>query len=142
MFIFYSSLAFAQNSFTQQDRERMIRMEIKNDEANKTLQLQIDLVNKRIEGLDKKSDATDKRIDTLSTEISKINDRLFAFFAILLSVLMGVLGVVFWDKRTLLKSIENKQRELEDLIYKHKRIFEEIATGKPLTPELLNQFRL
>lgn len=73
---------FAQNNFMQTDRERMIRIK----ESFKILQIQIDGLDKRMDGL----------ANLLKTKllISKVSDRMNTLFALLILMMTGLIGFI------------------------------------------------
>jgi predicted PurR-regulated permease PerM len=108
----------AQNpgSFTQSDRELLIRLE----EKFESLQKQIDLTNKRIDEL--KTDVNN-RFDKQKLEFDQKFDDLQTFmywgFGILFTMMMVLMGFVLWDRRTAIKPIENRTHQLEEALIEY-----------------------
>ena len=111
--------------FTQKDRERLIRLETKVEEGQKTLQRQID-------GL---KAATEKQIDDLRTLLLWGFGMLFGGMGILI-------GFVIWDRRTALEPVAKKYRELEEEGEKYKKALKEYAKVEPKLAEVLKSLNL
>ncbi|MBI5187630.1 MAG: hypothetical protein HZA07_00935, partial [Nitrospirae bacterium] len=93
LLVLFMSAAYAKEvSFTQEDRDRIIRLE---------------------EGLK----ATNQRIDTLRLELKEDISDLKTFmlwgFGILFGGMGILIGFVIWDRRTALSPVVRKNRELE-----------------------------
>ena len=111
--------------FTQKDRERLIRLETKVEEGQKTLQRQID-------GL---KAATEKQIDDLRI-------LLLWGFGILFGGMGILIGFVIWDRRTALEPVAKKYRELEEEGEKYKKALREYAKIEPKLEEILKSLNL
>ncbi|MCS7262814.1 MAG: hypothetical protein NZ560_05315, partial [Aquificaceae bacterium] len=86
-------------SFTQEDRERLIRLETKVD-------IGFQQIEKRFEQVDKRFEQVEKRIDDLIT-----------FMWILASSFVGITGVTIgfalWDRRTMIRPFEDRSKKIE-----------------------------
>ena len=147
-----ASSAYAKEiSFTQDDRDRLIRVE----EGLKA-------TNQRIDGLEK---SVNQRIDDVSKKIDDLNDgqkilggRIYTLiyavwgsFAALMGCLVALIGFVIWDRRTTVapvaRALKEKEGEIEELkkreieIEKRERSIEEIlrdyAQKEPRLAELM-----
>ncbi len=104
-------------SFTQEDRDRLIRLE----EGLKA-------VNQRIDGLEK---SVNQRIDDL-------RDLIY----VVIAGMIALVGFVIWDRRTALAPAIRKYRELEEREEKIERALKELATKDPKVAEALKHVGL
>ncbi len=123
------SLSFGREvSFTQEDRERLIRLETRLEEGLKAINQRIDDTNKRIED-------TNKRIDDLQTFM-------LWGFGILFGGMWILIGFVIWDRRTALAPVARKNKELEEREEKIERALKELAKKDPKVEEVLRHVGL
>lgn len=108
-------------SFTQEDRDRIIRLE----EGQKSLQRQID---------DLKT-STQRQFDNLYTLI-------LWGFGILFGGMAMLMGFVLWDRRTALAPAIKKSKELEEREELLERALKEFAKQEPRLAEVLRTMRL
>jgi len=102
--IFSSSFILAREiPYTQEDRDRLIRVE----EGLKA-------VNKRIDDVNKRIDDMNKRIDDLREEIRDLKNFMLWGFGILFGGMGILIGLVIWDRRTALSPAMRKIMELEE----------------------------
>jgi len=101
-------------SFTQEDRDRIIRLEIKVEEGQKSLQ---------------------RQIDDLYALILWGFGSLFGGMGILI-------GFVIWDRRTALAPAIKKNKELEEREDLLERALKEFAKQEPRLAEVLRTMRL
>lgn len=78
--------------FTQEDKERLIRVEVKLEEGQK-------IINQRLDNIDR--------------AIQDIRDDAKWNFRLLLGAIAIMIGLLFWDRRTAIGSVEKRIRELE-----------------------------
>ena len=93
------------DSFTQTDRERMIRLEAKFE----SLQKQQELTNSRID--DFKSD--------VNLRFGELQTFMYWGFGILFSMMMVLMGFVLWDRRTAISPIELRTRRMEEALIEY-----------------------
>ena len=122
--------------FTQKDRERLIRLETKVEEGQKSLQRQIaDL-----------SATTQSQIGELRVGIQRQIDALRTLilwgFGILFGGMGLLIGFVIWDRRTALEPVAKKYKELEEQGEKYKRALKEYAKVEPKLAEILRSLNL
>ncbi len=101
--------------FTQEDRDRIIRLE----EGQKHLQKQID---------DLKKD-TQRQFDELRTF-------LYWGFGILFGGMGILIGFVIWDRRTAVEPVAKKLKEIEEKEEKIERFIKELARKDPEIKEI------
>lgn len=76
--------------FTQEDRDRLIRLEVKVEE-----------INKRFEQIDKRFEQMDKRFDDLRTF-------LWIITGIFTTIMVANIGFAYWDRRTIIKKAKEE----------------------------------
>ena len=119
-------------SFTQEDRDRIIRLEIKVEEGQKSIQRQIDDLQ--------------RQIGDLKTSIQRQFDNLYTLilwgFGILFGGMGILIGFVIWDRRTALAPAIKKNKELEERGDLLERALKEFAKVEPKLAEILKSLRL
>ncbi len=78
-------------------------------------------VNKRFEDVDKRFEQVDKQLDKRFEQVDKRLDEMSAtnrmFFGFVMSTLLALFGYIVWDRRTLMKPLDERlltvERELE-----------------------------
>jgi len=114
--------------YTQSDRDRSIRIEQRLD----------DLV-KRVDGVESRMDRLESRMDRLEVSIdTKFNTLYIVFF----TGIVGLVGFVLWDRRSMVKPIAEDQRSLSEREAKLERALREYAKGEPRLAEILKQYAL
>ena len=90
--------------------EKLTRLEA----GQAALNQRIDDVNRRIDDLDKKFS---QRIDDLDKKLNQRIDDLFTLtltlFGIMTTLIAGLFGYIVWDRRTMMKPIQEKVEQLE-----------------------------
>ena len=115
-----TSALFAQDSFTQKDRELLIELKVKIGEI-------------------------DKRFEQIDKRFKQMMDFLKILSAIFTTLVIAVIGFAYWDRRTIIKKAKEetiaeieKEGRLRDLIM----ALRELAKRHPELAELLKQFNL
>jgi peptidoglycan hydrolase CwlO-like protein len=133
-------------SFTQEDRDRIIRLEIKVEEGLKSVNRRIDDINKRIDDTNKRIDDTNKRIEeglkSVNQRIDELRDFMLWGFGILFGGMGLLIGFVIWDRRTALAPAIRKNKELEEREEKLERALKELAEKDPKVAEILKHIGL
>ncbi len=114
--------------FTQDDRDRLIRLETKVDEGQKALNQRIDDIN--------------QRIDDLREEVKDLKTFMLWGFGILFGGMGILIGFVIWDRRTALAPAVKKNKELEEREEKIERALKELAKKDPNVAEALKHVGL
>ncbi|MFN3740372.1 MAG: hypothetical protein ACK4TF_06840 [Thermodesulfovibrionales bacterium] len=104
-------------SYTQEDRDRLIRLE----EGQKA-------INQRIDDLG-------KRIDDLGKRIDDLRDLVY----VVLGGIIALIGFVIWDRRTALAPTIRKYKELEEREERIEKVLKELARQDPKIAEILRQ---
>lgn len=125
MTLMLTSLGYGKDiPFTQEDRDRLIRLETKVEEGYKSL-------NQRIDNVDK---SVNQRIDDLRDEIRDLKTFMLWGFGILFGGMALLITVVIWDRRTALSPVIRRNKELEDRV---ETIFKEYSKIEPKFAKIL-----
>ncbi len=123
--LFSSTFSFAREiPFTQEDRDRLIRLEVTLKEFKESVDRRFDGVDKRFEGVDKRFEAIEKRFDQMINLFIGI----VASFTAIVAV---TIGFAIWDRRTMIRPFESKVKAIED----------EIAENRSKLHSLIEAFR-
>jgi len=114
--------------FTQEDRDRLIRLE----EGQKAL-------NQRINGVEK---SFNQRIDDLKEEIRDMKTFMLWGYGILFGGMGILIGFVIWDRRTALAPAIKQYKELEEREEKIEKVLKELSTRDPNVKEALRHVGL
>ena len=118
----FTSLSEARDiPFTEEDRDRIVRLEAKMEEGFKRLE-------EKIEG---GLNATNQRIDDL-------RDLIY----VVLGGMIALVGFVIWDRRTALAPAIRKNKELEERADRVERALRELARHDPKVAEIFKQVGL
>lgn len=133
--------------FTQEDRERLIRLEVKVEESQKFLQKQIENLRDGIQKqIDDSGASMQKQIDDSRTSIQKQIDDVKAFmlwgFGILFGGMGILIGFVIWDRRTAIEPVARLNRELAEKEEKMEKALKEFAKVEPRLAEILRSLNL
>ena len=109
------SVCFAESGFSQEDRDRLIRMEA-------TLQVFMQQVDKRFEQVDKRFEELREDMNKRFEQVDKRFDQMMTFLWILAviftALVAAVIGFAYWDRRTIIR------RAKEEAIEEMKRVFQ------------------
>ena len=142
--------AFAQGvGFTQQDRERLIRLEATLKTFMEQVDKRFEQVDKRIADLradmNKRFEQVDKRFEQVDRRFEQVTNFLWMLVAIFTALTAANIGFAYWDRRTIIRkardeAIERIEREgrLVDLI----GALRELAKEDRKLAEILRGFRL
>ena len=97
MAIFLCFVANAQNTFTNQDREMLIRM----DEGFKLIQKQQLTVEKQINETNKAIEESRKETELKINETrNSLNTTILTVFGLLFTGYVALFGFIYWDRKT------------------------------------------
>jgi len=109
------SVCFAESGFSQEDRDRLIRMEA-------TLQVFMQQVDKRFEQVDKRFEELREDMNKRFEQVDKRFDQMMTFLWILAviftALVAAVIGFAYWDRRTIIR------RAKEEAMEEMKRVFQ------------------
>ena len=144
-----SSAEAGGDSFTQKDRELLIRIDERLNQVDKRFE-QVDKridelrqdMNKRFEQVDKRFEQVDKRFESLQNLMMAIVGAFAAIVAV-------AIGFAIWDRRTMVRPFEDKVKKIEnDIVSDRKRLeslFEVLrnyAEKHPDLADILKQFSI
>ena len=137
--LLWGSLTFSKETgFTQEDRERLIRLEttlrvfmeqtnkrfedLRNDMNKRFEQMDRRItelredMNKRFEQVDKRFEQVDKRFEQINNELNRLVNIMVGIFAGQIALVVAVIGFAYWDRRTIIRkaredTIEYLERE-------------------------------
>ena len=93
--------------------EKLTRLEA----GQAALNQRIDDVNRRIDDLDKKFsqriDDVNRRIDDLTNTVNNLFVLTITLSGIMATLIAGLFGYIIWDRRTMMKPIQEKVEQLE-----------------------------
>jgi predicted PurR-regulated permease PerM len=135
-------VCYAESGFTQEDRDRLIRLEA-------TLQTFMQQVDKRFEQVDKRFEQMDKRIDDLREDMNKRFEQMMTFLWILAGIftalVAAVIGFAYWDRRTIIRRAKEEAMEemkKEGLLRSIIQVLKDIAPDNPKLAESLRKYNL
>jgi len=135
-------VCYAESGFTQEDRDRLIRLEA-------TLQTFMQQVDKRFEQVDKRFEQMDKRIDDLREDMNKRFEQMITFLWILAGIftalVAAVIGFAYWDRRTIIRKAKEEAMEdmkKEGLLKNIIQVLKDIAPDNPKLAESLRKYNL
>ena len=121
------SVCFAESGFSQEDRDRLIRMEATLQVFMQQVDKRFEQVDKRFEQVDKRFEQVDKRFEELREDMNKrfeqVDKRfeqmmtfLWILAGIFTALVAAVIGFAYWDRRTIIRrakeeAIEEMKRE-------------------------------
>ena len=141
-----SILSAAENTnataFTQEDRERLIRLEVTMKEFKESVDKRFEQVDKRFtelrEDVNQRFEQIDKRFDQMMTF-------LWILTTIFVTLTLGNIGFAYWDRRTIIKKSTDeaisrieKEGKLTDLI----KALRELASKDQNLADILRKFHL
>ncbi len=113
--------------FTQEDRDRLIRLETKIEAIDQRIGSVEQNVNLRINDVN-------QRIDDLRGEMNDLKTFMLWGFGILFGGMALLITVVIWDRRTALSPVIKRNKELEDRV---ETIFKEYSKIEPKFAKIL-----
>jgi hypothetical protein len=114
-----TSLSFASKEvpFTLEDRDRLIRVEIK-------------------------VESNEKRLESIDRRIERLENIMMWGFGLLFTTMIGLVGFVLWDRRSALAPAIRKNKELEERQDKFERVIKEVALKNSDMAEALKRVGL
>ncbi len=140
------SLAYAEREgFSEEDRERLIRMETTLKVFMEQIDKRFEQVDKRFEQIDKRFEQIDKRFEQVNQQFEQIMTFLWMLTGIFTTLIVAVIGFAYWDRRTIIRKARDeaievieKEGRLRDLI----AALRQLAREDPKLAEVLRSFRL
>jgi hypothetical protein len=91
-------------AFTQEDRERLIRLEVTLKEFKDAVDKRFEQVDKRFEQVDKRFEQVDKRFEDIITFMGMIT-------GIFTAIMIANIGFAYWDRRTIIRKAKMESVE-------------------------------
>ena len=124
LFLVPLSVQAGNTSFTQQDRELLIRLDERLNQVDK----RFEQIDKRFEQVDKRFEQTDKRFAELREDMNKrfetMQDLMIAIIGAFAAVVAVTIGFAIWDRRTMIRPFEREVREINDSILQDRKRLE------------------
>ena len=144
-----SSANAGADSFTQKDRELLIRLDERLNQIEKRLEeLRID-TNKRFEQIDKRFEQVDKRFDEQNKRFETLQQLMMAIVGAFAAIVAVTIGFAIWDRRTMVRPFEDKVKKIEDDIVSDRKRLESLfevlrnyAKKHPDLADILKQFSI
>ncbi|MBF0566689.1 MAG: hypothetical protein HQK89_15800 [Nitrospirae bacterium] len=138
-----ASASAADSSFTQSDRDRMIRLEEGLKATNQRIDDGLKATNQRIDDMGKK-------IDDVKADVNKRLDQMYTLilwgfgilFGLFFSGMVFLVGFVLWDRRTALAPAVRKTNEVEERTELLEKALKEAAVENPGLKKALKHFGL
>jgi DNA repair exonuclease SbcCD ATPase subunit len=124
------------NTFTIQDRERLIRLEEKLNSVNQRVDILEKSLNQRSDGFEK---SLNQRIDDVKEEIRDLKTFMLWGFGILFSGMGILMGFVLWDRRTAISPVIKRTKELEEENEKIYKVLKEMGKRDTKIAQILKQ---
>ncbi|MBW1678893.1 MAG: hypothetical protein JRJ08_01920 [Deltaproteobacteria bacterium] len=137
MFLIFSTCApvFAEDGFTQKDRELLIELKVKMGE-----------IDNRFEQVNKRLEQVDRRFGELRSDMNKRFEQMMDFFKIMTglfgALIIALIGFVLWDRHTLLKEARRASIEYIEKESTIIRILKDYAARDEKMWEVLKGFRI
>ena len=158
-----SSAEAGGDSFTQKDRELLIRIDERLnqvdkrfeqvdkriDELRQDMNKRFEQVDKRFEQVDKRFEQVDKRFDQVNKRFESLQNLMMAIVGAFAAIVAVTIGFAIWDRRTMVRPFEDKVKKIEnDIVSDRKRLeslFEVLrnyAEKHPDLADILKQFSI
>ena len=153
-FFYPVKLVFGEeSSFTQSDRERLIRVEATLQEFMKRVDERFGHVDKRFEQVDKRFEQVDKRFEQVDKRFEELRNDMNARFndmfnyiwiiAVIFGSLVAVtIGFAVWDRKTAIEPAIREIRKTDKKYDELKTALEKYAEGEPKLAEILRTMGL
>ena len=137
------------DGFTQQDRERLIKLEttlnmFMKQTDKRFFELREDM-NKRFEQVDRRFEQIDKRFEQVDKRFRDLINFLWMIVGIFTAIMVGSIGFAYWDRTTVIRkaksvTIDDIEREgkVRDII----KALRELANINPELKKLLKDYHL
>jgi len=150
-FFYPVKLVFGEeSSFTQSDRERLIRVEATLQEFMKRVDERFEQVDKRFEQVDKRFEHmradTNSRLEELRADMNARFNDMFNYIwiiAVIFGSLVAVtIGFAVWDRKTAIEPAIREIRKIDKKYDELKTALKKYAEGEPKLAEILKTMGL
>ncbi|MBF0537229.1 MAG: hypothetical protein HQL03_03145 [Nitrospirae bacterium] len=130
----------ADSSFTQADRDRMIRLEermVRLEDRMNHLEERMIRVEERMSRLEERMIRVEEGLKATNQRIDDVRGLIYVMISVTMSGTFILIGFVLWDRRTTLAPVVRTTRELEDHTEKLTLAIKEKAEKDPELKEAL-----
>jgi len=130
--LFSSTFSFAREiPFTQEDRDRLVRLEVTLKEFKESVDRRFEGVDKRFVSIEKRFESIDKRFESIDKRFDQMINLFIGIVASFTAIVTVTIGFAIWDRRTMIRPFEFKVKAIED----------EIAENRSKLHSLIEAFR-
>ncbi|MBI3793636.1 MAG: hypothetical protein HY280_02775 [Nitrospinae bacterium] len=136
-------------SFTQADRDRLVRVETKLEMLEKTTDKRItelrEDMNKRFEQVDKRFEQVDKKFEQVDKRFEEIITFIGILAAIFTSMTIATIGFAYWDRKTMVQKAKDEtiaEIEKDGKVIHLVGTLRELAKNDSEVAKVLRQFNL
>jgi len=136
--VIFTAFCSSASEFTQEDRDRLIRMEA-------TLQVFMQQVDKRFEQVDKRFEQVDKRFEQVDKRFDQMMTFLWILAGIFTALVAAVIGFAYWDRRTIIRRAKEEAMEemkRDGFLRSILEVLKEISPDIPKLEEALRRHNL
>jgi predicted PurR-regulated permease PerM len=140
--VIFTAFCSSASEFTQEDRDRLIRMEA-------TLQVFMQQVDKRFEQVDKRFEELREDMNKRFEQVDKRFDQMMTFLWILAGIftalVAAVIGFAYWDRRTIIRRAKEEAMEemkRDGFLRSILEVLKEISPDIPKLEEALRRHNL
>jgi predicted PurR-regulated permease PerM len=140
--LIFTAFCSSASEFTQEDRDRLIRMEA-------TLQVFMQQVDKRFEQVDKRFEELREDMNKRFEQVDKRFDQMMTFLWILAGIftalVAAVIGFAYWDRRTIIRRAKEEAMEemkRDGFLRSILEVLKEISPDIPKLEEALRRHNL
>ncbi len=133
--------------FTQEDRDRLVRLEATLQEFMKRVDDRFEAVDKRFEAVDKRFEQVDRRFEQVDRRFEQVNERfrdIVTYMGILAgafaAVVAATIGFAIWDRKTTLAPAMRRVEEVSERMDRTLAAYEEASNRERRIEEALRQF--
>ena len=138
LLVLASFLAQSQNTFTQEDRERLVRLEVKLEE----MQTQMDL---RFEAVDNRFGDVNNRFEDINSRLDQQFNLILGVLAAFVTMFVSTISFAIWDRKQAMRPILDETQKLSKDVSKLNQLLEalkELGKSDDKLKEVLKQFNL
>ena len=121
---------FAEDGFTQKDRELLIELKVKMEQ-----------IDKRFDQVDKRFDQVDKRFDDVNNRFEDMFHFFYILAGIFTSLVVVVIGFAYWDRRTMIREAKREAIEFMEKEGMLRRILDALKELSREDAKLANALR-
>ncbi len=138
-------VAQAQNTFTQEDRERLIRLETRMEEMQKQMDVRFEAVDKRFEAVDKRFEDVNNRFEDINSRLDQQFNLILGILAAFVTMFVTTISFAIWDRKQAMKPLLEETQKLSKDVSRLNQLLEalkELGKSDDKLKEVLKQFNL